>query len=166
MPNRCDNEIRGRWLTIIHRKKSIRASPKHWTADEDERLKCLVAEHGGKDWQAIATQMQDRNNTQCWHRWKNYLTPQLNRRDWTTEEDQQIWNGVMNVGTKWGQIRKLYLPNRNYNDISRRFMMIIQKSHAPSGQEWNTAELEMRAPFLNLSWRGVIQAALEKRKSR
>lgn len=149
MPSRCDNDIRERWSAMIRRKSSQRAERQMWRADEDERLKRVVAEHRGKDWKAIATCMQDRNHSQCLHRWQNHLRPQLKKSEWTLEEDQQIWNGVMEMGTKWAQIRKKYMPNRNENDISRRWKLIIQKARAPSGRKWDAAELEMRALFLS-----------------
>merc|ERR1712129_443346 len=43
----------------------------------------------------------------------------------TSEEEQHIVKGVIGMGTKWAQIRKQHMPNRNDNDISRRWKLRI-----------------------------------------
>jgi len=37
---------------------------------------------------------------QCRERWRNHLRPELNKGDWSTEEDVDIWNRVQQLGTK------------------------------------------------------------------
>jgi len=85
---------------------------------------------------------------------------QLNKSEWTPEEDQDIWNGVTEMGRRWAQIRKQYMPNRSDRDIGRRWDVIIQKPHAPSGREWDAAELEMRASYLRRPWREAVGSQL------
>ena len=41
---------------------------------------------------------------QCRERWRNYLRPELNKGDWTVEEDVAIWSRVQQLGTKRAQI--------------------------------------------------------------
>ena len=76
------------------------------------------------------------------------MRPQLFKGEWTPEEDQEIWDRVQEMGTKWAQISEQYMPSRTDNDIKNRWNSIIQKAHAPGGREWEAAENEMRALFL------------------
>ena len=69
-----------------------------WAADEDEHLKMLVDEHGVKSWAHIATYLHMRNGKQCRERWRNHLRPQLNKGDWTAQEDCDIWDRVQEMG--------------------------------------------------------------------
>ncbi|EOD27550.1 hypothetical protein EMIHUDRAFT_58392, partial [Emiliania huxleyi CCMP1516] len=57
---------------------------------------------------------------QCRERWRNHLRPELNKGDWTVEEDE--------FSTKWAQISELYMPLRTDNDIKNRWNSIVRKS--------------------------------------
>eukprot|EP00966_Prymnesium_polylepis_P329518 7385202-Prymnesium_polylepis.2 len=56
---------------------------------------------------------------------------QLNKGDWTPEEDVEIWDRVQQMGTKWAQISELYMPSRTDNDIKNRWNSIIRKTQHP-----------------------------------
>merc|ERR1711862_59839 len=101
-----------------------------WSAREDERLKHLVAEHGSKKWATIASRLEGRSGLQCSKRWHNHLQPQLTKSPWTPEEDQEIWYRVTEMGPKWVQISKKYMPSRAANDIMNRWRAVIRKAHA------------------------------------
>ena len=76
------------------------------------------------------------------------MRPQLFKGEWTPEEDQEIWDRVQEMGTKWAQISEQYMPSRTDNDIKNRWNSVIRKAHAPGGRELEAAENEMRALFL------------------
>lgn len=76
------------------------------------------------------------------------MRPQLFKGEWTPEEDQEIWDRVQEMGTKWAQVSEQYMPSRTDNDIKNRWNSVIRKAHAPGGREWEAAENEMRALFL------------------
>ena len=63
-----------------------------------------MAAHGVKNWVQIATELHMRNGKQCRERWRNHLRPELNKGDWTQEEDVAIWSRVQQLGTKRAQI--------------------------------------------------------------
>ncbi len=81
------------------------AKRRPWGPDEDEHLRQLVHIYGIKSWAQIATQLHNRNGKQCRERWRNHLRPQLNKGEWTTQEDVDIWDHVQSMGTKWAQVR-------------------------------------------------------------
>ena len=89
-----------------------------------------------------------RNGKQCRERWRNHLRPELNKGDWTQEEDVAIWSRVQQLGTKWAQISELYMPLRTDNDIKNRWNSIIRKPKAPGGREWTVEENEARTAFI------------------
>lgn len=128
MPDRIDNEIRTRWAAISSKKPRLRNERQVWTAGEDEQLSRAVAERGAENWLAIAAHMRNRDHGQCYRRWHNHLSPHLTKSEWTPEEDQQLLNGVEELGTTWSQIRKHYIRNRNDNDIFRRWKLLIKKA--------------------------------------
>jgi hypothetical protein len=80
------------------------AKRRPWGPEEDEHLRQLVEQYGIKSWAAIATNLSNRNGKQCRERWRNHLRPQLNKGDWTAQEDIDIWDHVQEMGTKWAQV--------------------------------------------------------------
>ncbi len=45
-----------------------------------------------KEWAVIGKFITNRNGKQCRERWRNHLRPQLNKSEWSVEEDVQIWS--------------------------------------------------------------------------
>merc|ERR1712129_519733 len=41
-----------------------------WSADEDEHLEEVIAEHGNKSWSLISACIPGRSPRQCWDRWR------------------------------------------------------------------------------------------------
>lgn len=119
-----------------------------WNPDEDEQLRHLVEIHGVKNWALIATQLNMRNGKQCRERWRNHLRPELNKGDWDTQEDVDIWDRVQQMGTKWAQISETYMPSRTDNDIKNRWNSIIRKQQHPSGRPWRAWENAAREQIL------------------
>ena len=60
-------------------------------------------------------------------RWRNHLRPQLFKGEWTPEEDQEIWDRVQEMGTKWAQVSEQYMPSRTDNDIKNRWNSVIPR---------------------------------------
>merc|ERR1712157_298767 len=97
-----------------------------WSVHEDERLKEVVAEHGSKHWPSIADRIPGRSARQCCHRWR-ILPDRRDNSAWTPEEDKDIWDRALELGRKWTQISKLYMPSRTSDDIKTRWKCIIRK---------------------------------------
>merc|ERR1712194_592558 len=64
----CKNRWHSREQRVDLKTKSVK-----WSADEDEQIKELVAEHGNESWAWIATHIRGRSGTQCRQRWARYL---------------------------------------------------------------------------------------------
>jgi myb proto-oncogene protein len=124
------------------------AKRRPWNPDEDEQLRSLVDQYGIKSWAQIATNLTNRNGKQCRERWRNHLRPQLNKGEWSVQEDIDIWDKVQEMGTKWAQISELYMSQRTDNDIKNRWNSIIRKQQHPAGRDWLPEENEARAVIL------------------
>ena len=84
------------------------AKRRPWGPEEDEHLRQLVDVYGIKSWAQIATNLDNRNGKQCRERWRNHLRPQLNKGDWSAQEDIDIWDRVQEMGTKWAQVSRFH----------------------------------------------------------
>ena len=135
------------------------AKRRPWGPDEDEHLRQLVHIYGIKSWAKIATQLNNRNGKQCRERWRNHLRPELNKGDWSNQEDIDIWERVQEMGTKWAQISEMYMPQRTDNDIKNRWNSIIRKTQHPAGRDWLPDENEARAAILGTASRTQVRRA-------
>jgi hypothetical protein len=72
---RTDVQCRERWMNVLN--PALNTGP--WAAEEDLKLKGLVAKHGTSKWASVSAEMGSRTDNQCWRRWKSlnvdqYLT--------------------------------------------------------------------------------------------
>lgn len=94
--------------------------------EEDQKLLQLVGIHG-KDWKAIAAEMDMRTARQCKDRYLNFLSPEVSKTAWTDEEDNILRQKVIQMGQKWSQIKKFF-PNRSDTSIKNRWLLINRKN--------------------------------------
>jgi len=54
-----------------------------------------------KKWSSIANLMLDRNENQCLHRYRRLSQLGINRKIWSSEEDETIIKMIRKVGKNW-----------------------------------------------------------------
>ena len=102
---------------------------KKFTREEDKILKKLVAVHGSSNWIKIASLMEDRNSRQCRERWLNYLSPKLNKSEWTEEEDEFLLEMIQHTGKHWVKIASFF-PGRTDQMLKNRYYRLINHRDA------------------------------------
>lgn len=63
---------------------------------------------GVTKWTIIAEHIPGRTAKQCRERWSNHLDPNVNKGEWTPEEDKTIIQGHRQCGNRWSVIAKVY----------------------------------------------------------
>lgn len=121
--------------TPMTKKKSQKAAQsvvkqKHvngkWSKAEDEALRAVVKELGGKNWKRISQLAfsGSRTDVQCLHRWQKVLRPGLHKGPWSKDEDKTVLEMVKKYGgvdaVKWSVIAA-ELPGRLGKQVRERW---------------------------------------------
>ncbi|KAF2199792.1 transcription factor, Myb superfamily, partial [Delitschia confertaspora ATCC 74209] len=115
LPGRTNKDCRKRW----HNTMAGEFRKGQWTKTEDEQLLNAVGKHGQR-WTVVATAVSTRSAEQCAKRWQQSLNPDLDRSEWTGDEDQKLMQAVGVIGRQWTQIQRMHFPERSKNAIKNR----------------------------------------------
>ena len=104
---------------------------KHFTHEEDERLKYLVQQFGDKNWGMVASYMPGRQPRQCRERYIGYLSPFIHTKPWTQAEDYLLLQKLLEIGPKWMKMVPFF-DGRSDSNIKNRWHRHLKKRVSPS----------------------------------
>ena len=121
LPRYSPEECRIRWKVLS--PVQVKGA---WSSAEDEALRHHVLTLKTTRWSAISLALPGRNGKQCRERWHNHLKPDINKDDWTREEDAIVFCAHAEMGNKWTEIARR-LNGRTDNQVKNRWNSTLSK---------------------------------------
>ena len=95
-----------------------------------------------------------RTPQKCRERWFNYLAPEVSRTKWTDSEDLKLVSSIINYGTKWALISKIFNGTRTEHMIKNRYNSLVKLYQCKSQR---TSKKKLDEKIFNAVTRKIAQ---------
>ncbi len=130
MGNRSLQQCYQHWFRVMDPK----IIKKDWTNEEDQKLIELVKIHQ-TNWKEIVKEFPGRHSGQCHQRWNSYLNPNINKNEWSVEEDQKLFQIIQKIGKgNWVEVANELGNGRTNYQCKMRFKVmkiVVKKEPIP-----------------------------------
>lgn len=95
-------------------------------SDSRQKSNLTARKEQSINWKKVSNQMGDRTVRQCKERYFHYLSPTINKKEWTNEEDSLLMSSVARLGKRWKVFERLF-TKRTEIDIRNRYYVLQRR---------------------------------------
>lgn len=104
-----------------------------WTNVEDEILKAAVSKYGLTQWSRVASLLTKKSAKQAKARWYDWLSPTINRSEWTREADEKLLGLAKLLPNQWRSIAPIM--GRTATQCAERYQKLLDDAIDFEGKE-------------------------------
>lgn len=116
-----------------------------WTNAEDQILRAAVSKYGLTQWARVASLLPKKTAKQAKARWNEYLNPQIDRSDWSKEDDEKLLNLAKLLPNQWRSIAPIM--GRTATQCVERYQKLLEDAvKGDVSDESDGEELKLSGP--------------------